>query len=208
MSDDEFLRAVLADPTQDTPLLVYADWLDERGDPVSAAKAEFLRGTVGLRTVPKARHKGFRKRLQALAAGLDTDWLGVVSRVAVENCGNPANENRIGMRVFQFDVLCDRRWEDLRPTEDRGVRFCEGCGENVHYCDTIVEGRRHAHQGHCVAIDLGVIRRDGDLEPERMWVGRASAETLLQERERAQPDPVSAERERRKQQARDAGDGG
>jgi uncharacterized protein (TIGR02996 family) len=40
MSEPAFLRAILADPSDDGPRLVYADWLDERGQ---AARAEFIR---------------------------------------------------------------------------------------------------------------------------------------------------------------------
>jgi uncharacterized protein (TIGR02996 family) len=36
---DDFLRAILADPDEDAPRLVYADWLDEHGDP----RGEFIR---------------------------------------------------------------------------------------------------------------------------------------------------------------------
>ena len=40
MSDQDFLKLILADPEADSPRLVYADWLDEKGD---MAKAEFVR---------------------------------------------------------------------------------------------------------------------------------------------------------------------
>jgi uncharacterized protein (TIGR02996 family) len=36
---EPFLKAILADPLNDGPRLVYADWLDERGDP----RGEFIR---------------------------------------------------------------------------------------------------------------------------------------------------------------------
>ncbi len=39
MTDEAFLRAILAYPEDDTPRLIYADWLEERGDP----RAELLR---------------------------------------------------------------------------------------------------------------------------------------------------------------------
>src|SRR5262245_23761249 len=40
MSDeDAFIQAILADPGDNAARLVYADWLDERGDP----RAEYLR---------------------------------------------------------------------------------------------------------------------------------------------------------------------
>jgi uncharacterized protein (TIGR02996 family) len=37
--DDPFLQAILADPGNDAPRLIYADWLEERGDP----RGEFIR---------------------------------------------------------------------------------------------------------------------------------------------------------------------
>lgn len=40
---DPLLAAVRADPYADTPRLVYADWLDDTGDPADAARAAFIR---------------------------------------------------------------------------------------------------------------------------------------------------------------------
>jgi uncharacterized protein (TIGR02996 family) len=204
MHDDGFIQTIQHKPGDDASRLVYADWLDEQGDPISAAKSEFLRVTVELATSgkPKEWKKAQRKRLQELAAKLDTDWLAVVSRLTIENCvGKRRTEETRplrGMRLLQFEFLCDLCWEDLQPTEEGAVRRCEACEQHVHYCDTITEARQHAQQGHCIAVDLGVIRRERDLEPKQMWLGRPSAETLREEEERVKPDPVSAERERRK----------
>jgi uncharacterized protein (TIGR02996 family) len=202
MTDDGFLRAILAQPSDDAPRLVYADWLEEQGDPVSTAKAEFLRLTVLLATTTgkKGRKKTWRKRLQELAAGLDTDWLAVVSHLPIEMCHGkrPQEGARAVYLSLRFNYLCDRRWEDLQATDDRAVRFCAGCKRNVHYCDTIMEARELAQEGHCIAVDLGVIRREDDLEPRRYWVGRPSVEMLQREDERMKPDPVSAARERQK----------
>jgi uncharacterized protein (TIGR02996 family) len=40
ITDDEyFIRAIVAHPGEDSPRLVYADWLEERGDP----RANYLR---------------------------------------------------------------------------------------------------------------------------------------------------------------------
>jgi uncharacterized protein (TIGR02996 family) len=57
MSDeDAFLRAILDHPADDAPRLVYADWLDERGDRVSVRKARFLRTTAqAVRARPRDR---------------------------------------------------------------------------------------------------------------------------------------------------------
>jgi uncharacterized protein (TIGR02996 family) len=39
MTHDDFLREILASPDDDAPRLIYADWLEERGDP----RGEFIR---------------------------------------------------------------------------------------------------------------------------------------------------------------------
>ena len=45
MTDDAFLAAILATPDDDSPRLIYADWLEERGDP----RGELLRVECRLR---------------------------------------------------------------------------------------------------------------------------------------------------------------
>jgi uncharacterized protein (TIGR02996 family) len=195
-----FLTHLQAEPADDATRLIYADWLDDQGDPVSAAKAEFLRVTVDL-----AAYGGDEKRdrLQVLAADLDTDWLAVVSCLPIENChGKRTQEDQAisqsdGLNFFNYQ--CDRRWEDLKPTDDQTVRSCDTCQQGVHYCDTIMQAREHAWAGHCVAIDLGVIRHEGDLEQEEVLMGIVSPDYFEAERQRLEPDPVSAERQRRKE---------
>src|SRR4051794_23075081 len=49
--DEPFLRAIVEDPEDDAPRLVYADWLDEHGDP---ARAEFIRVQVRLATLSES----------------------------------------------------------------------------------------------------------------------------------------------------------
>ena len=41
---DALLRAICANPEDDAPRLIYADWLDEHGDPL---QAEFIRLQIG-----------------------------------------------------------------------------------------------------------------------------------------------------------------
>ena len=82
-TDADFLRKLLDNPAEDTVRLVYADWLDEQSNPESTAKAAFLRGTVSLSapSLPARKRKVAKKKLQKLAAGLETEWLGVVSKL-------------------------------------------------------------------------------------------------------------------------------
>lgn len=197
-TDEDFLRKLLENPADDTIRLVYADWLDEQGEAVSKKKSEFLRLTV--RLTDQAKKAGWRKarlkELGQLAADLDTDWLAVVSKLKIENCGKEGQSSR---RSLAFNFVCDKRWDELAPTEGQAIRFCEQCKNNVHYCETITEARNHAWEGHCIAVDLGIIRRDRDLEPRYAIAGWPSPEYWQREEERLRPDPVSEERERRKQ---------
>lgn len=45
---DALTAAVLAEPLADAPRLVFADWLDEQGDPADAARAELIRAQIEL----------------------------------------------------------------------------------------------------------------------------------------------------------------
>jgi uncharacterized protein (TIGR02996 family) len=48
--EEAFLQAIIESPEDDAPRLVYADWLEERGDP----RGEFLRLECRLRSLPEA----------------------------------------------------------------------------------------------------------------------------------------------------------
>ncbi|WP_439630713.1 TIGR02996 domain-containing protein [Gemmata sp.] len=203
--EDGFLQKLRDNPADDTTRLVYADWLDERGDAVSGAKAEFLRLTVRLLEPNRSAgwRKGRRQDLQPLAAALPTEWLAVVSRLKIENCAGKRAEARNERRLRQlFEFVCEKRWDELTATDDDAVRFCGQCKETVHYCDTIADARQSAELGRCIAVDLGVIRRHDDLSPRRYWAGRPSAEMLRKEEERCQIDAVSQAREEAKRKQR------
>jgi uncharacterized protein (TIGR02996 family) len=233
-----FLLAILEKPDDDALKLVYADWLEEQGDP----RAEFLREMVKVRqersvtpeqrqqyqelaaelanlrsrqrrpwrgSSPEARElqqrvrelesrwvdlsKQIRRpipaRLRQLAANLDPDWLAVVSDPEIEGCGKSIRAGG----WLRFEFLCDQSWADMKPTADRKVRHCETCNHSVYFCDNLADAREHARQSHCIAVDLGILRRAGDLEPPRMWLGRVSPETLRRTSEE-NLDPVSKAR--------------
>jgi uncharacterized protein (TIGR02996 family) len=50
---DAFLAAVLESPDDDTPRLIFADWLEENGDP---ERAEFIRAQCDLAQLTKTTH--------------------------------------------------------------------------------------------------------------------------------------------------------
>src|SRR5688572_30810707 len=75
MTDDEaFVRRIVASPGDDLPRLVYADWLDDRGDP----RAAYLRAETAA--------PGNAAKLAPLSAGLEPVWVARVSRPPVGIC--------------------------------------------------------------------------------------------------------------------------
>jgi uncharacterized protein (TIGR02996 family) len=239
MGDERaFLTAILERPDDDARKLVYADWLEERGDP----RAEYIRLMMKIRqeriVTPEQRRQHHElsaelatlrthemvddrpyvqpdsrrnrriqeleaqlaslssqirhavpARLQELAATLDPNWLAVVSDPEIEGCGQ-SSPNGWQLR---FDFVCDRTWADLHPTEDPNVRHCDRCSKNVHFCDNLADAREHSRANHCIAVDLGIIRRDGDLIPRRSWLGQPSREDIRKNDEEGM-DPVSQTR--------------
>lgn len=196
---DAFLQALLDRPRDDVSRLVYADWLEDQNDPTAALQAEYLRLTVEAARGPLPVEKD--ARLRQLAADLEPDWLAVVSRIPVENC--PREPALAAASLLRF--VCGLNWQDLRPTEQRTVRHCPECGKDVHYCGTIREARDHAREDHCIAVDLGILRREADVwlpraaEGEQDFLLGMSVPDWEDELEAAVTlDPTSAAREQRR----------
>jgi uncharacterized protein (TIGR02996 family) len=74
MTDERaFREAIIANPTDDGSRLVYADWLEERGD----LRGEFLRIKTALARMPRKdkQQTRLRKRLKELRSALDAEAL-------------------------------------------------------------------------------------------------------------------------------------
>lgn len=137
---------------EDGSRMVYADWLEQHGDPI---RAEFLRLQEIIPTLAEGSHfTATSDRMRELAAHIDLGWRQKVARPLIENC-------------LGFEVECPREWGALAATERQSVRYCGSCRKQVHYCDSVSAARDHAMQGHCVAVDVVAIRRPGDLAPPR-----------------------------------------
>jgi uncharacterized protein (TIGR02996 family) len=82
---DAFLNAVVADPDADAPRLVFADWLQESGEPVHAGRAEFIRSQVAYaRLGPRdsARWALLRREFELLAVHRDA-WEGPLRQLGL-----------------------------------------------------------------------------------------------------------------------------
>jgi uncharacterized protein (TIGR02996 family) len=176
MTEEElFLSKILSNPADNVTRLVYADWLEERGDDESLRKARFLRLDHELAALPDSdgRRKTLSQELKLQVSALPVSWMVVVARVPIENC------------ELGFEFECPMQWSKLQATKNPEVRFCDTCKKAVYYCQTIDKAQRHARAGRCVAIDSRVVRTHRDLEERMTTVGR-----LVQMPERAEPEPA------------------
>jgi uncharacterized protein (TIGR02996 family) len=128
--------------------LVYADWLEERGE---TARAELLRLQellADLDATDSDRRTQFQRavrRLGELASDIDPEWRLLVGRPVVERCR-------------QSSARCAQDWGTLMPTGDPSVRCCTICSEHVYYASSCAEGNAHARAGRCFVIDLVELR--------------------------------------------------
>jgi uncharacterized protein (TIGR02996 family) len=76
-TEEALLAAVWANPHDDLPRLVYADWLDETGDPAKAARAEFIRVQCELARVGwwDDRTGELQRREQQLLTEYRSGWI-------------------------------------------------------------------------------------------------------------------------------------
>src|SRR5262245_30408595 len=123
--DAAFLAAIKAAPNDDTPRLVYADWLEERGrqggeflrvdceiaalDPAQFEQREQLRaklraeGVVNSFTLDTLDSYFWQRahlvaKLRVASRGLEDDWMAAVSRVPVEEISARAREIQSWLR--------------------------------------------------------------------------------------------------------------
>ena len=181
MSDEAaLLAAIRAAPTDDLPRLVYADWLDER----DRAGGVFLRAECEFAALAPddPRRAELQARLREAGVGVDPGWLAVVSRVAVEGCG------------VAFRFRCPKRWEQLQPTAEEGVRFCGECRQRVFFCTSIEVAQTHAALDECVAVDTRLARKPRDLESsvwelDTVFMGLPAEEEANPKGEEPEPPP-------------------
>jgi uncharacterized protein (TIGR02996 family) len=92
-----FLQAIQAAPNDIETRLVYADWLEDRGDP----RAEFLRLHADLKPLPPDHPHRFpaEQELSRLRVGLDPEWLAITEPERAYLYQNPPSY-RTGCNCF------------------------------------------------------------------------------------------------------------
>lgn len=116
--DDEFLKAIRSNPSDETLRLVYIDWLEEKGD----SRAEYLRLDMerGKCAGNSSKQAKIKRRMETLRKRLNPDWLAVVGlprMPKLEVLGPPADplaENEAFQSEYEDAVhdfeSPDKRW--------------------------------------------------------------------------------------------------
>jgi uncharacterized protein (TIGR02996 family) len=120
--------------------MVYADWLEERGDRFRAdfirlQQVAFAEGTNASNQHVQAQ----RRRLRELASHIDIVWRQRVGRGEITGCDRTA---------------CPGCWSRLAPTADPRIRGCTACDRDVYYCRNRPESVTHCEAGHAAVIDI------------------------------------------------------
>jgi uncharacterized protein (TIGR02996 family) len=119
--------------------VIYADWLEDRGD---LARAEFLRAQAILARAGagvRARTAA-AQQLELLAPDIDLAWRLAIRRPGIAQCA-------------AFGFRCERAWSALTPTRQALLRQCDACERRVRCCRTGADMRRYSRRGTCVVLD-------------------------------------------------------
>jgi len=144
------LVAVLRDRPGDAGArMVYADWLEQRGE---LAKANYVRAATGVRDEHGDQHIS-RDAIAMILATSDTAWRAVVGRERVT--------------CKRYD--CPGTWDAFASDpSDPFRRTCRVCANNVRYCADLVAMTACLDHGEPAVLDLAASRvrtgASGELE--------------------------------------------
>ena len=115
MTEEAFIRAVVDHPGQDTPRLVYADWLDDHGHP---DRATYLRAEAAWAALAVTCLRPPEGELRDAAARLDPLWVARVSRPPLGACCDRLRWKASGDPLEPRHLDEIRRWPRVRLPAD------------------------------------------------------------------------------------------
>jgi uncharacterized protein (TIGR02996 family) len=121
-SEEHFIQAILAASEDDAPRLMYADWLEERGDP----RAEFIRVQCALAHMASSdpRRAELKARERGLLTEHEQEWAGPLNGVALEWRFRRGFIEYLDIHAHNF---VDRAGSVVRVAPGCCVRFREAC---------------------------------------------------------------------------------
>jgi uncharacterized protein (TIGR02996 family) len=165
--EQRFLLELQHHPEDLAMRMVFADWLEERGQPAKALVVRLLGDP------PKPdTHEAMQ--LQVASSHLDADWLAAVTRTEIENC-----EHAYVEPGPKFRFRCPLAWEGLSSTQDPSVRHCDSCKRPVFFCANLAEVRSHAEARNCVAFSPTLVKSEAlravtHPHGDDMWMGEVA----------------------------------
>lgn len=180
---EPFLRAICADPADDTVRLAYADWLDENGDPT---RAEFIRLQIAVPDRPAESDPDLRFfRAMMLFAVHRAKWMGDLPTWAgVEWHAEPRRGFVCGAVFRSGRCWAGRRVQAARtvPLQHLGLRDASAttlaraldCPQAERLTDLALLNRRPVEDA-CLAV--ANCPRLGELR--RLWLQRPNARGRL-----------------------------
>jgi uncharacterized protein (TIGR02996 family) len=138
MTDAAFLQAIRDDPSDDTPRLIYADYLDDHGQ---ADRAELIRVQCELaRTRDRDRAVELRRRVRQLIIQHRTAWQGNLVRWAPDACFERGFVEHVALPAATFvadgpAILAEH------PIHRVTLRDARGCIEDLAGCPTLAQLR-------------------------------------------------------------------
>ena len=118
--EQAFWSAIAANPDDDLPLLTFADWLDEQGDPL----AQTIRDAVAENRRPIAIPSGevawvTGKRLHYNSVGMDgRNWLPEIYYSVLQPHGRESNVTVEDVAVHYYPSVADA-WRDLHAATEK-----------------------------------------------------------------------------------------
>jgi uncharacterized protein (TIGR02996 family) len=102
-----FLEAIRDEPEDDTPRLIFADWLDDHGD---ADRAEFIRAQVRLAALPEndPARPALEDEVDDLLAAHEAEWTAPLRELALEWEFRRGLVERVTVRAEAFLEWADR----------------------------------------------------------------------------------------------------
>jgi hypothetical protein len=78
------------------------------------------------------------------------------------------HKSNLAIRNCIFAFKCTAKWEELTPTDDYKINFCQDCQKEVHLCEDDDELVAAVRLNRCVAIF-----REDEIGRGRMLLGDA-----------------------------------
>jgi uncharacterized protein (TIGR02996 family) len=137
------LQAIATEPDDDTHRLVYADWIDDHGDP---ERAEFIRAQIRLAndSTDSPERRALAHRAHQLREANETRWLEPLEHAASEWTFRRGFVESVSMQVVDLDLMEADRLPAILPIRHLAIREIEEI-EQLH---------RIAENTQLISLDL------------------------------------------------------